>query len=95
MADRKMHYDLIAAGRAISMSQPTAPPAAGTVLRPLEGDPVMGRIRLAWNRAAVPAPHAELLYRAAVRAYLANVDNNAFHRAWWDARPELHPALDV
>lgn len=94
VADRKMHYDLIAAGRAISMSQPTAPPAAGTVLRPLEGDPVLGRIRLAWNRAAVPAPHAELLYRAAGRAYLANVDNNAFYRDWWAARPELHPVLE-
>ncbi|MEU5216438.1 LysR family transcriptional regulator [Streptomyces sp. NPDC020807] len=93
VADRKMHYDLIAAGRAISMSQPTAPAADGTVLRPLEGDPVTGRIRLAWNRASVPAPHAELLYRAAARAYLANVDNNPFYRTWWDARPELHPVV--
>ncbi|KQX53084.1 MULTISPECIES: LysR family transcriptional regulator [unclassified Streptomyces] len=93
--DRQMHYGLIAAGRAISMSQPTAPPAAGTVLRPLEGDPVLGRIRLAWNKAAVSARHAELLYRAAVHAYLANVDNNAFYRTWWDARPELHPVLEI
>ncbi|MFJ3782348.1 LysR family transcriptional regulator [Streptomyces sp. S1] len=94
VADRKMHYDLIAAGRAISLSQPTAPPAAGTVLRPLEGDPVNGRIRLAWNRAAVPARHAELLYRAAAEAYVANVRTNAFHREWWEARPELHPVLE-
>ncbi|GGU85456.1 LysR family transcriptional regulator [Streptomyces litmocidini] len=93
VADRKMHYDLIAEGRVISMSQPTAPAAEGTVLRPLKGDPVTGRIRLAWNRAAVPTPQAELLYRAAARAYLADVDRNAFHRAWWDARPELHPVL--
>ncbi|MEE1818244.1 LysR family transcriptional regulator [Streptomyces sp. NPDC004288] len=95
VADRKMHYALIAAGRAISMSQPTAPAAEGTVLRPLEGDPVTGRIRLAWNRAALSAPQAELLYGAAARAYLANVGNNAFHRAWWDARPELHPVLEI
>ncbi|WP_435059476.1 LysR family transcriptional regulator [Streptomyces sp. bgisy060] len=95
VADRKMHYDLIAAGRVISISQPTAPAAEGTVLRPLEGDPVTGRIRLAWNKAAVSARHAELLYRAAARAYVANVDNNAFYRAWWDARPELHPVLDA
>ncbi|KOG25631.1 LysR family transcriptional regulator [Streptomyces wedmorensis] len=94
VADRQMHYGLIAAGRAVSMSQPTAPYAEGTVLRPLEGDPVTGRIRLAWNRAAVPARHAELMYRAAARAYLANVDNNAFYRTWWDARPELHPVLE-
>ncbi|MFG2298930.1 LysR family transcriptional regulator [Streptomyces sp. NPDC048603] len=91
ITDRKMHYDLIAAGRAVSLTQPTAPAAPGTVLRPLAGDPVTGRIRLAWNRSAVSAEQADLLYRAAVRAYLANLDNNPFHRAWWDARPELHP----
>lgn len=94
ITDRKMHYGLIAAGRAISLSQPTAPYAQGTVLRPLVGTPITGRIRLAWNRSTVSAEQAELLYRAAARAYLANVDNNPFHRTWWDARPELHPALE-
>ncbi|MFI8290106.1 LysR family transcriptional regulator [Streptomyces sp. NPDC085614] len=94
IADRKMHYDLIASGRAISLSQPTAPPAEGTVLRPLDGEPINGRIRLAWNRAAVPARDADLLYRAAALAYLANVGHNAFHRTWWEARTELHPVLD-
>ncbi|WP_030197061.1 LysR family transcriptional regulator [Streptomyces sp. NRRL S-87] len=93
ITDRKMHWDLIAAGRAVSVSQPTAPAAEGTVLRPLAGSPITGRIRLAWNRAAVPAAQAELLYRAAGRAYLAQLDNNPFHRAWWDAHPELHPDL--
>ncbi|MCB5179589.1 LysR family transcriptional regulator [Streptomyces antimicrobicus] len=94
ITDRKMHYDLIAAGRAVSLTQPTAPPTPGTVLRPLAGDPVTGRIRLAWNRSAVSAAQADLLYRAAARAYLSGLDNNPFHRTWWDARPELHPVLD-
>lgn len=94
IADRKMHYDLIAAGRAISVSQPTAPPAEGTVLRPLAGDPITGRVRLAWNRAAVSERRARLLYRAAGLAYLDNVAHNDFHRIWWEARPELHPVLD-
>lgn len=94
ITDRKLHYDLIAAGRAVSLSQPTAPAAAGTVLRPLAGDPVTGRIRLAWNRAALSARQAELLYRSAARSYVAGVGNNAFHQAWWDAHPEVHPALD-
>ncbi|MFE1442049.1 LysR family transcriptional regulator [Streptomyces sp. NPDC058739] len=91
VTDRKMQWGLIAAGRAISLSQPTAPVTEGTVLRPLLGDPVTGRIRIAWNRSAVSTRQADLLYRAVARAYLANVDNNAFHREWWDARPELHP----
>ncbi|MGW1765465.1 LysR family transcriptional regulator [Streptomyces sp. NPDC002073] len=94
ITDRKMHYDLIAAGRAVSLSQPTAAPAEGTVMVPIAGDPVTGRIRLAWNRSAVSARQADLLYRAAGRAYLANVPNNPFHQAWWEARPELHPVLD-
>jgi DNA-binding transcriptional LysR family regulator len=91
ITDRKMHYSLIATGRAVSLSQPTAPGAEGTVMRPLAGTPVTGRIRLAWNRSAVSAGQAQLLYLAAARAYLANVDNNPFHRTWWDAHPELHP----
>ncbi|WCD90482.1 Hca operon transcriptional activator HcaR [Streptomyces xanthophaeus] len=94
ITDRKMHYDLIAAGRAVSLSQPTAPTAPGTVMRPLVGSPVTGRIRLAWNRSAVSAGQADLLCRAAVRAYLANVSNNPFHQEWWDAHPEAHPVLD-
>ncbi len=94
ITDRKMQHDLIAAGRAVSLSQPTAPPAEGTVMRPLAGTPITGRIRLAWNRSALSAGQAELLYRAAARAYLANVDNNPFHKEWWDAHPEVHPAVD-
>lgn len=63
-------------------------------MRPLVGNPIIGRIRLAWSRAALSAGQAELLYRAAARAYLANVDNNPFHKQWWDAHPEVHPVLD-
>ncbi|MEU9414665.1 LysR family transcriptional regulator [Streptomyces sp. NPDC048272] len=92
--DRKMRHDLIAAGRAIALSQPTAPVVDGTVMRPLIGTPITGRIRLAWNRSSVSALQADVLYRAAAGSYLANVDNHPFHRAWWDAHPEVHPALD-
>lgn len=95
IADRQMQYALIAGGRAVALSQPTAPRAEGTVVRPSCGAPLHGRIRLAWNRSAVPARQAELLYRAAVCAYLSNVDNNAFHRAWWDTHPELHPPYEL
>ncbi|WP_327251556.1 LysR family transcriptional regulator [Streptomyces sp. NBC_01244] len=94
ITDRMMQYDLISAGRAVSLSQPTAPAVPGTVMRPLIGAPITGRIRLAWNRSTVSARQAELFYRSAVYAYLANVDNNAFHRAWWDDHPEAHPVLD-
>ncbi len=94
ITDRQMRHDLVAAGRAISLTQPTAPAVAGTVMLPLLGTPISGRIRIAWNRSAVSARQAELLYRAAAGAYLANVDNNPFHKAWWDAHPEAHPALD-
>ncbi|MGI5448401.1 LysR family transcriptional regulator [Streptomyces sp. CA-243310] len=92
--DRQMRHDLIAAGRAIALSQPTAPVVDGTVMRPLVGTPIIGRIRLAWNRSSVSALQADVLYRAAAGSYLANIDNHPFHRAWWDAHPEAHPALD-
>ncbi|MFK0253652.1 LysR family transcriptional regulator [Streptomyces sp. NPDC090445] len=93
ITDRQMRHHLVAAGRAISLTQPTAPAVAGTVMRPLRGTPISGRIRLAWNRSAVSGAQADLLYRAAAGAYLANVDNNPFHRVWWDAHPEAHPDL--
>ncbi|MEU3838729.1 LysR family transcriptional regulator [Streptomyces sp. NPDC028635] len=94
IADRKMRWELIAAGRAISMCQPTSPYVEGTVLRPLAGDPLTERIRIAWNRAALSQRRADALYRAAGRAYLDSVPHNAFYRTWWEARPELHPVLD-
>ncbi|MGW6786811.1 LysR family transcriptional regulator [Streptomyces sp. NPDC054987] len=94
ITDRKMHHDLVAAGRAVSLCQPTAPAAEGTVTRPLVGSPITGRIRLAWNRSALSAGEARQLYGAAARAYLADVDNNRFHREWWDAHPEVHPVVD-
>ncbi|MEU6934391.1 LysR family transcriptional regulator [Streptomyces sp. NPDC046385] len=94
IADRKMRWDLIAAGRAISLCQPTSPHAEGTVLRPLAGDPLTGRIRLAWNRATLSEDRARLLYRAAGLAYLDSVPRNTFYRSWWESRPELHPSLD-
>ncbi|MEW1892241.1 LysR family transcriptional regulator [Streptomyces sp. NPDC085659] len=94
IADRRMRWELIAAGRAVSLCQPTSPYVEGTVLRPLAGDPLPGRIRLAWNRAAISNERAGLLFRAAARAYLDNIPNNTFFQAWWEARPDLHPALD-
>ncbi|MFG3073466.1 LysR family transcriptional regulator [Streptomyces sp. NPDC048225] len=94
IADRRMRWDLITAGRAVSMCQPTSPQVEGTVLRPLTGDPLTERIRLAWNRSAVTEQRARLLYRAAARAYLDSIPDDTFYRAWWDARPELHPVTD-
>ncbi|MGW5371700.1 LysR family transcriptional regulator [Streptomyces sp. NPDC004009] len=94
IADRKMRWELIAAGRAVSMCQPTSPHVEGTVLRPLAGDPLNERIRIAWNRAAVTEQRAGLLYRAAARAYLDTIPDTTFYRAWWESRPELHPVLD-
>ncbi|MFC8537548.1 LysR family transcriptional regulator [Streptomyces sp. NPDC057249] len=94
IADRRMRWELIAAGRAVSLCQPTSPYVDGTVLRPLAGDPVTGRIRLAWNRSAISDERAGLLFRAAARAYLDSIPANTFFQAWWESRPELHPALD-
>ncbi|SEE50454.1 DNA-binding transcriptional regulator, LysR family [Streptomyces sp. 2131.1] len=94
IADRRMRWELIAAGRAVSLCQPTSPHVEGTVLRPLAGDPIIGRIRLAWNRAAISEPRAGLLFRAVARAYLDSIPNNTFFQAWWESRPELHPAFD-
>ncbi|MCS0639492.1 LysR family transcriptional regulator [Streptomyces sp. LP05-1] len=94
ITDRTLGHELVAAGRAVALTQPTASAAPGTVLRPLTGDPLTGRVRLAWNRTAVSARQAGLLHRAAALAYLDRADTNPFLRRWWDAHPGLRPVVD-
>ncbi|MET9255415.1 LysR family transcriptional regulator [Streptomyces sp. NPDC003717] len=94
ITDRKLAHELVAAGRAVALTQPTAGVTAGTVLRPLGGDPLTGRVRLAWNRGCVSAGQAALLRRAATLAYLARADTNPFLRRWWDAHPGLRPVAE-
>ncbi|AUH39707.1 LysR family transcriptional regulator [Streptomyces sp. CMB-StM0423] len=91
IGDTALNRRLIAAGRAVAVFQPTAPATAGVALRPLSGDPIRGRLTLAWQRRAVPAEQANLLYRAASRAYEAGLANNPRYGTWWKEHPEIHP----
>lgn len=91
IGDTALNRRLIAPGRAVAVFQPTAPATAGVVLRPLAGDPIRGRLTLAWQRRAVPAEQAGALYRAAARAYVAGLANNPRYGAWWQEHPEVHP----
>ncbi|MEV6103942.1 LysR family transcriptional regulator [Streptomyces sp. NPDC051940] len=92
LSDWRLNRRMIASGGAVGLFQPTAREGEGLALRPLAGEPLSARIKLAWLRSRLSAGLADELYNAAARAYLANVDNNPRYRAWWDGHPEVHPA---
>ncbi|MCC3772092.1 LysR family transcriptional regulator, partial [Streptomyces sp. UNOC14_S4] len=52
--DNATATDLVASGEAIRPCQPTTPPAPGTVIRPLHGDPLSSELSLATRSCALP-----------------------------------------
>ncbi|MQY12547.1 Hydrogen peroxide-inducible genes activator [Streptomyces sp. RB5] len=93
LSDWQLNRRMIAAGGAVGLYQPTARERDGLALRPLTGEPLSARIKLAWLRSGLSAPFADALYDAAAGAYLASVDNNPRYRDWWDDHPEAHPEV--
>ncbi|MEV5538331.1 LysR family transcriptional regulator [Saccharopolyspora shandongensis] len=85
--------ELVANGHGIRLVEPTFPAPPGTVALPLEGDPLVARLVVAWRPDRITREQADLLYREIALAYLLHVaDNPLFHR-WWQAHPEVHPVL--
>jgi DNA-binding transcriptional LysR family regulator len=77
---------LIAAGKAIQLLEPTAPELPGTVVRPLVDDPLRLRIVLAWHKERLSWEQAEHVHRAATAAYTRHAMASAPFRSWWDRR---------
>ncbi|MEV0698257.1 LysR family transcriptional regulator [Saccharopolyspora sp. NPDC050389] len=85
--------ELVVNGHGIRLVEPTFAAPPGTVVLPLEGDPLVARLVVAWRPDRISREQADLLYREIARAYLLHVaDNPLFHR-WWQAHPEMHPVL--
>ena len=85
--------DLIANGHGIRLVEPTSPAAPGTVVLPLEGDPLAGRLVVAWRLDRLTQEQASTLYREIAEAYLAHVEDNPLFHRWWKEHPEAHPAI--
>ncbi|GAA4638390.1 LysR family transcriptional regulator [Actinoallomurus vinaceus] len=84
---------LIAGGHGVRLVDPTWPAQSGTVVRPLAGEPQVGRLVVAWRQDRFTGDEGRTLYGRFAAAYLDHVtDNPIFHR-WWNDHPEVHPAM--
>ncbi len=81
VSDAAAARDFINTGQAVSLAHPTSTESRGLVVRPLVGDPLTGRIELAWKEPCPIRP--ALLHRAAAEAYETLVTRNASYARWW------------
>ncbi|HEY8371199.1 MAG TPA: LysR family transcriptional regulator [Pseudonocardiaceae bacterium] len=80
-------------GHAVTLCLATSRENSSMVVRRLAGDPIRVRRMVAW-RSTLPEDVVAVVWRAAVRAYLEQVDNNPVYARWFAAHPELHPTDD-
>ncbi|MFJ1758384.1 LysR family transcriptional regulator [Kitasatospora sp. NPDC088134] len=80
--DNATAAELVASGEAVRPCQPTSPPGAGTVLRPVHGDPLAVRLLLAWRPDTVAGPALDGLWADLRHAYLGLADLSPAYRAW-------------
>ena len=90
-ADGGLLVDLVRAGEAVALVQPTIAEHPGVVVRPLAGAPVRWRQQIAWRR---PSPLAADLARFAAEAYLDAVARSPAYRGWC-ARHGVDPHRDL
>jgi len=72
---------LVAGGQCVAIADPLSAEGPDVVFRPLAGDPVRGRVDLAWVDPC-PVPPA-LLRKVVAESYLDMVDHNPTYRRWW------------
>ncbi|WP_370949449.1 LysR family transcriptional regulator [Amycolatopsis sp. cg5] len=77
---------LIAAGQAVQLVEPTAPELPGMVVKPLKGDPMRMRLVLAWRKERLTWDQTEHVYRAAMTSYTRHAMASTPFRSWWDRR---------
>ncbi|MBM7774604.1 hypothetical protein JOD54_004808 [Actinokineospora baliensis] len=73
---------LIAAGRAVQLVEPTAPETPGVVIRPLEDAPVRMRIVLAWHRKRAGWDQVDAVYQETTNAYLRHAAESPAFSQW-------------
>lgn len=73
--------EFVTSGQCVSLAQPTSNEGMGLVVRPLVGDPIVGRVELAWKD---PCPVDPEMMRTAVAAtYAGLIDRNPSYTKWW------------
>lgn len=84
---------LIQTGRAVQLVEPTSACADGMAIRRLTGDPLRGRLILAWRRNRITEDQIEATYLAIAKAYTRHVALSPTYAPWWELHPEVHPRV--
>ncbi|GHF34320.1 small neutral protease regulatory protein [Streptomyces mashuensis] len=82
--DNTTAAELVASGEAVRLSQPIADPAPGTVVRPLDGDPLTCQLALASRSGSLPLRDLDALFTDLMDAYVDVAAANPVYRSWLD-----------
>ncbi|WP_371501146.1 LysR family transcriptional regulator [Kitasatospora sp. NBC_00374] len=80
--DNATAAELVASGEAVRPCQPTSVAGPGTVVRPVQGDPLGVRLLLTWRSRALSAPALDALFGDLRAAYLDLARVNPTYVAW-------------
>ncbi|WP_436491914.1 LysR family transcriptional regulator [Actinokineospora sp. HUAS TT18] len=73
--------EFVTSGQCVSLAQPTSQEGMGLVVRPLVGDPLVGRVELAWKDPCPVDP--EMMREAIAATYAELVNRNPHYTKWW------------
>ncbi|WP_328334387.1 LysR family transcriptional regulator [Kribbella sp. NBC_00382] len=82
---------LVQSGRAVQLVEPTSAGAPGLSIRRLTGDPLRGRLILAWRRPRLTEDQIESTYLAIATSYTDHALRSPTYAPWWKTHPEVHP----
>ncbi|ADD42577.1 LysR family transcriptional regulator [Stackebrandtia nassauensis] len=82
---------LIESGQGVRLVEPTASQEPGIAVRPLTGDPLHMRYRLAWRSGRFTDIELGRVYRAVGQAYTSHAVGSPVFAPWWQRHPEVHP----
>lgn len=77
---------LIAAGKAVQLVEPTSQGGPGVVVRPLAGAPMRMRLVFAWRRERLTFRQASRVFAEVLGAYSDQAMASPVFRPWWEER---------
>lgn len=83
----------VAAGFGVALAVPTVQPDEGMVLRPLKGQPVVGRRVLRWHPERVTLHEAAACLAATRKCIAGRLEKVASGQPWWNDTPWHRPVL--
>ncbi|SES32803.1 hypothetical protein SAMN05216188_13342 [Lentzea xinjiangensis] len=77
---------LIAAGKAVQLVEPTSQGGPGVAVRPLAGAPMRMRLVFAWRRERLTWSQASRVFADVLGAYAGQAADSPVFRPWWEER---------